>query len=362
MSAAIDVTDVRGPVALRLKPAESGWEALARQALFFLIRNWQTHFQETVHVLPFPPEQGFRSPEPMHSGDTFARAIIADAFCDADPLVEGQLARLIDAEIAEILAQRRMHGVGGWSYFPTVIELPPDADDLAQVITLLARTRRWSDLRELCMVPLQVLLRDCAHEDGSFETWIIPATDRSDEEQLQAEWVAKAWGSGADVEVVANVIHALGLLGSGFAREIERGIEFLRSRQERDGSWSSSWYWGPYYGTYATLRVLDSPVAVSMLTASQRDDGGWGIDGTSDPLSTALALCALSSADALTLPLLERAYSFLQRSALPDGGWQACPFIRMNLGRATGNVHQVLSYGSRCVTSAYVLKAAIATM
>lgn len=361
---------VRGPVALRLRPPRTGWEALSRKALFFLIRQWQSHFHETIHVLPFPPAQGFRAPEELHAGDVFARAVIADAFCDADPLVEGQLAPLLATEAVELLGRRRTSGIGGWSYFPTVIELPPDADDLAQMITLLVRTRRWNDLRDYCVEPLRVLLRDCARGDGSYETWIIPATGRDEEQRLQAEWVNRAWGSGADVEVVANLLHALVLFDrKRFQREIEQGVEFLLSRQESDGSWSSTWYWGPFYGTFAVLRLLASTgniqflpavrAAVAKLTSAQRADGGWGDHDGSDPLSTALALCALSFVGTLPMPILERAFSYVDRTCTPDGGWPACPFIRMNLGRATGQVHQVLSFGSRCVTTAYMMKAAI---
>lgn len=355
---------------LRLPRPRSEAETLAHRSLLFLVHQWSGDFAESAHVLPFPSEQGFRGPKWMHVGDIFARTVIADALADADERFTGQLETIVDTEIAVLAARARRTGVGGWSYFPELVELPPDADDLAQMLRLLARRGRGDLIRSLCERPLAVLLGDCARGDGSFETWIVPARERSEEEELQARWVTHVWGEGADAEVVANLLHALEAVGrERFAAVIDRGARWLTTVQEPDGSWISTWYHGPYYGLWTALRLLGSrgdaadavARAIGFLAASQREDGGWGFRGDSDPLSTALALLALHSAGALEPPRLAQATAFLARTCAIDGGWDAVPWIRMQLGRPSGRVRQVLSYSSRNITTAFVLKAALAT-
>jgi squalene-hopene/tetraprenyl-beta-curcumene cyclase len=323
---------------------------VGRDALLFVLRQWPSGFEEALHVLPFPREQGFRGPQWVHAGDVFQRAVIADALCDAAAFAGDQLSEVVEQEIAYLMSRRRP---SGWSYFPDLAELPPDADDLAQIMTLLVRNGRYDLLLAACEEPLQTLFTHGAHDDGSFETWIVPSPPRTDDERLQHEWIARAWGRGPDVDVVANLLHALTLYDRArFAARIEAGRRFLLDRQHADASWSASWYAGPYYPTFAALRVVESPRAVAFLRDTQQADGSWG-----DPLCTALALCALREAGTPHDDARDRAVDFLAATRESDGGWPAADWIRMDLGRAEGHVHTTLTYGSRTITAAYVLKA-----
>jgi squalene-hopene/tetraprenyl-beta-curcumene cyclase len=327
-------------VVLALPPSDDAAEAVAREALLFLLAQWQHGFAEAAHTLSFPAEQGFRGPEWIHTGDVFARALIADALLDAAALYGDAIAPVIHSECDYLLSRRRGGVAGGWSYFPGLAELPPDADDLAQIMTVLLRSGRADDIRAHCEGPLRVLLEECSHDDGSMETWIIPRHEKGPDEELQARWTAETWGRGADAEVVANVLHMLALYDAPrFAHVIERGAAWLAGLQSADGSWQSRWYEGPFYGTYAAVRVLTGRHD----EAVQRAIAFAGRAHPEDPLNAALAT--------LIAP---------RRNALPTASFPPIPFIRMELGRATGRVHQVLRYGSRCITAAFVLKAAVA--
>ncbi|MFM6407359.1 MAG: hypothetical protein ACKPGT_22870, partial [Microcystis sp.] len=82
-----------------------------------------------------------------------------------------------------------------------------------------------------------------------------------------------------------------------------------------------------------------------------------------DSLSTALSLLGLAAVAKLgeseeNNNLATPALSFLQSCQQPDKAWENCQFIRMEVGRATGQVYQILSYGSRTITSTFVMKAA----
>ncbi len=346
--------------------AHTGWYGVAVAALDYLLCAWRNDFRDAAHVLSFPRSQGFAVDRDEQSADLFPRAVIADALIEAAehgaPL-EAELRR----EIAHLLACRRSTGIGGWAYYPALTELPPDADDLAAVMQVLLRCGLSGVVRELCELPLVTLLRDGAHDDGGFEAWIVPRDNRTPEQARQADWIELAWGAGADAEVVANLLYALVLYDRvRFADVLARGAGYLEEQQQADGSWLSTWYHGPYYGTYVAVRALTAIGGASrtrierasdFLSAARRTDAGWGLPGAdSDPLSTSLALlgltrtrCALGEASATLRLLQEQCVDF-----------PPVPFIRMQLGRHTGRVRQTLSYGSGPVTAAYVLKAALA--
>ena len=370
------------PLALAWPRHRGPFAALALPAVLALAAAWRRGFPDAAHELPFPRAQGFTSARELHRGDVFPRALIADALADADALAPGQLAPLVAAEAEYLLAARRTDGVGGWSYFPTLPELPPDADDLAQVMQVFLHAGRRDWIAAWCEPPLAVLLGHGRLPGGGWETWIVPAAGRSAVQDLQAGWAARAWGTGADPEVVANLLHALALYDRArFGPELAAGRRWLAGVQQPDGSWGSGWYEGPFYGTYVAHRALAasgggeaggavarnrSGAAVNrgldFLRRSQRGDGGWGA-GEGDPLSTALALLGLAAGVGTAVPAadLERARAaagWLAARRPATGPWPAVPLIRMELGRAVGRIHQVLTYGSPSVTTAFVLKAA----
>ena len=350
----------------QLPAAASDCQRLAWPALEFLVQQWRQGFGEARHVMHFPPEAGFGGP-PYQRGDVFQRALIADALCDSAERWSLELRPVIEPEVDYLLSRRSSERCG-WRYFPDLPELPPDADDLAQIIQLLWRLGRSREIRELCSGPLSQLFRDNSHPDGSFETWIIPRDLPTPEEARQAEFVRNMWGAGPDPDVMANLLYALVLAdGEDYAGRIARGVAWLCARQTPEGCWNSTWYHGPYYGTYVCTRLLSrtSPAAgnieraAAFLRTTQYVDGSWG-----SALDTALALLALAYVqaspfgDAGDVDRASRALASLRVTAEPDGAWAAHDFIRMDTGRAAGTVAPILSYGSRTITTAFAVKAA----
>jgi squalene-hopene/tetraprenyl-beta-curcumene cyclase len=352
--------------------AENPWLSLALSSLNYLVDQSKSGFHEAIHTMSFPSEQGFSAPFSEHNGDIFQRAVIADCLLDIDEILHGQLATIINDEISYLLRSQQRSNVGGWKYFPTLPELPPDADDLAQIISILMRCRRVVDVDTYCQTPLSVLLTDNSRDDGSLETWIIPKGNRTNEEKMQVLWTKQAWGRLVDTEVVANILHSLVLYDYiRFQAVIESGVKYVFSQQNVDGSWNSSWYSGPFYGTFVCLRLLrrggQFPLAITQartfLIQSRNNDGGWGSSEHSDPLSTAFALLGLAicvSTGELDLSWLTPTLTYLQETQQSNQSWIKCPFIRMEIGRAQGQVFRVLHYGSRTITTAFVMKAAIA--
>jgi squalene-hopene/tetraprenyl-beta-curcumene cyclase len=350
------------PFELDAREPHEAFEKAAWGALGFLVDQWHLGFGEAQHIAYMARELGYQGPTELPSGDVFQRALILDALCDADRWLDGRLRPILDSEARYLLDQRNTSGAGGWRYFPSIPELAPDADDLGQVMQALLRAGFRSQVEEHCQTPLAVVRQDAHQQGGAFSTWIIPFEDRDGLEEAQAKLRGENWGPGPDNEVMANLLYALVLLDrQGFADLVDPGLNFLEDRQSKDGSWAAKWYFGPFYGTYVCLRLFASARAESATMATskafllerQRDDGGWGDGDESDPLSTSLALLGLSEVCSTTGvdgsgEWARRGLEYLEQTRQTDGGWPSVPFI------------SIPTYGSRTVTTLYVLKACLA--
>ena len=350
-------------IQLELPSAADPWKHVALQSLAFIFKQWKLGFGELCHIMRFPQAMGHTAKGEYQHGDTFQRAIIADILYDVNALVASQLDPMIAYEADYLLSRQCSDSTGGWRYFPDLPELPPDADDLAQIMQVFLKCGRMDWLADHCETPLSVLLRDNVHDDGSFETWIIPNASRSSDQERQVAWAKNAWGIGPDCEVMANLLYALALYDADrFQHTIEKGVDFIEAAQADDGSWISTWYHGPFYGIYVCLRLLtktrpNSPAiraGVEFLRRTQHSDGGWGLDETSDALSTALALLGLATTRGVTdeRARAQAALGYLTASMDGENSWHGAALIRMDTGS------RIVSYGSRTITTAYVLHAA----
>ncbi len=341
------------------------WARLAWTALESTLAEWRRGFGEARHLMNFPWDQGFSGATEVQSGDVFQRSLLAESLCQAQALAGPDLEPAVAHEVTYLLGRAQPQAPGGWSYFPELPELPADADDLAQMIRLLCMSGRRELVASRCEPALEALLESGAHPDGSLETWILPARLRLRSQRRQAQFVQLAWGTGPDPEVMANLLHALHVYDAArFAGTIERGLDYIESVQATDGSWSSTWYHGPFYGVFAATRALAAArpsssslaQAIEFLHTSQLPDGGWGVDGNADALSTSLALLALPPDDD---ERANRALHWLEAARRTEG-WTGCPFIQMDVGRASGGPANKVFYGSRTITTGFVLRAALA--
>jgi squalene-hopene/tetraprenyl-beta-curcumene cyclase len=165
-----------------------------------------------------------------------------------------------------------------------------------------------------------------------------------------------------------NLLYAASLQATETgAQRTASAIAYLESDQDDDGSWHSRWYWGRHYGTYRAVLALTSVASDSRalgrardyLVSGQNADGGWGADGRSGPLSTALAALALA---ALALPgtgrCLRQAVGYLLASQQPDGSLPGCPCPFIAFPRVAGlGIH---IYRSSTITTSFCLKAILA--
>jgi hypothetical protein len=355
---------------IRSSIEKNTWKKLFLNGVNHLIDEYNEGYINTKHIMPFSPEV-FQVTEEFQEGDIFQRALILDTLIEANTILNNQLDNIVKSEVAYLIESRRKEGVGGWAYFPNLRELPPDTDDLAQVMQVLLKSGYKTETVPLFEEPLKILFRDQANMDNGWESWIIPKENQTREEQLQTIWVNKAWGKGSDIDVIANLLYALSIYDKEkFSKEIKQGLSFLYNSHE-NYSWKSTWYYGENYATYMSIRAIcankgDKKIiekGVNFLINSRKSDGGWALENeVSNSLQTALALLGISIGNeylgiGMDSNWLEKSHFFLQQKYNDESGWESSPFIRMPMGRPSGFVHTILTYESATITNNYVTKA-----
>jgi len=264
---------------------------------------------------------------------------LADAGVEADdPVLLRAGAWLVDQEVqvpGDWSVRRPKLAPGGWAFEFANVNYP-DVDDTAEVVLALRRVAvddggsierglRWLDGMQ------------CA--DGGWG-----AFDADNTRALCRELPFCDFGELIDPPSADVTAHAVEVLATCGRRgpEVDRGVAWLLSAQEDDGSWFGRWGVNHVYGTGAVVPALVAaglpPThraltrAVAWLEAHQNDDGGWGEDlrsywdpswrgrGTSTASQTAWALLALLACGRRDEPV-ERAVAWLAATQQPDGTW-----------------------------------------
>ncbi len=145
-------------------------------------------------------------------------------------------------------------------------------------------------------------------------------------------------------DVTARCIALLTLAGDPrFRPAIKEAIQFLKDKQEADGSWFGRWGTNYIYGTWSVLSALEiagvdpsAPYvrrAVEWLKNTQHIDGGWGESNDSyfsdrrdqphpsTAFQTAWALLGLMAAGEVRSEAVRRGINYLLHHQQPDGVW-----------------------------------------
>jgi squalene-hopene/tetraprenyl-beta-curcumene cyclase len=145
-------------------------------------------------------------------------------------------------------------------------------------------------------------------------------------------------------DITARILELLGYENFSVENpQIAKALDFIRERQEADGSWYGRWGVNYVYGTWQVLRGLralnidmQQPwllKARAWLESVQHPDGGWGErcntyddpvfkgQGPSTASQTAWALMGLCAFDDPNRTSIRRGIEFLTRTQNPDGSW-----------------------------------------
>ncbi len=145
------------------------------------------------------------------------------------------------------------------------------------------------------------------------------------------------------VDVSAHALEVLAPEGPRYADSVRRGLDWVLSEQEDDGSWYGRWGVNHLYGTGAALPALeacgvphDHPSmrrAVDWLDSVQQESGAFGEDilsyadrrwrgrGAATPSQTAWALLGYVAAGEAERPSARRAAEWLSIVQRSNGDW-----------------------------------------
>ena len=232
---------------------------------------------------------------------------------------------------------------GGWA-FQFNNSYYPDVDDTALVGMFLDRCYKKNKSKKIL---------DCINRTRS---WIIGmqssnggwgAFDIDNNKQYLNSIPFADHGALLDpptVDVSARCISFLKQLNRPEDVEvIKKGLNYILSNQEKDGSWFGRWGTNYIYGTWSSLCALNlldfknkSEVfknAANFLKSSQRSDGGWGEDGItyfkdskniskeSTPSQTAWAIMGLTAAGEIDSQEVEKGIKYLLKNK-KDCDWE----------------------------------------
>lgn len=345
-------------------------ETMIEQSILFLESQRDTNYAELTHHMTFPKKFGFKGPKEQHEGFVFQIAVVCDALINAcksgfaidNDGLTNDIHKLVDAKCEDI--------PGGWKYFPSLYELPPDADDLGQILQVLVLSS-CDHVSELCDPAIKLLLEHCSNQDGSLETWIIDKNDDSPYNIAMLNAINNSWGKSHDVEVMANILYALFLYNfTNFQNTIERGVEFIIDMQDSEGFWESTWYCGQFYATYVCTRLIAAinpnhnalKKVADFMVNSKKNQNRY-----ESSLDIALKLLTISElincGIKIEQSLIKDTSKILLNKQLTGGCWEASPFIQMDTNRALSWIGlaqpNIITYGSSTLSTAFCLKALV---
>jgi squalene-hopene/tetraprenyl-beta-curcumene cyclase len=224
---------------------------------------------------------------------------------------------------------------GGWA-FEFENDLYPDVDDTA-VVALALRQLGTGDEAVRRGLDWTAGMQSRSGGWGAFDV------------DNEAHWLYRVpfcdFGKVTDEPSADVTAHALEALApeAAYESEVARGLEWLLSEQEDDGSWFGRWGVNHVYGTGAALPALEAcgvpsshPAfrrAIAWLDRVQNGDGGFGEDilsyrdpacrgrGASTPSQTAWALLAYVAAGDEQESAATRAADYLCIGQRSDGDW-----------------------------------------
>ena len=240
---------------------------------------------------------------------------------------------------------------GGWC-FAGVWHGWPVSDCTAEAVLALAKASDTDP--EQLYDGVRFILR-CQNRDGGFGSY-EPRRLRFDLERINpAEMFGDSMSETSWVECTASCLAALaevrkrdpgpipGAINNEAVPAMARAVQWLRTRQQGDGSWPGTWgvhfIYGTMFGIVGLLASGAPPVdpdirrACAWLKERQRRDGGWGEHFTSNlrgeyvehsesqVIQSAWALRALLAAEDPDWRAIERGAQFLAAMQREDGIW-----------------------------------------
>lgn len=229
----------------------------------------------------------------------------------------------------------------GWA-FEFANEHYPDIDDTAQVLLALQHAKASDPVRQARVEKRAVnWLLGMQSSDGGWAAFDVDCNWSLLNKVPFADHNAMLDPTCPDI--TGRVMEALCKRGLTYEDSaIQRGVQYLLSCQEANGSWYGRWGVNYLYGTFLALRGLEASQArdarpamkraAEWVRSVQNADGGWGescagytrnkfVGAESTPSQTAWSLLALHAAGEAHSESTVRGVHYLLNTQKPDGTW-----------------------------------------
>lgn len=199
--------------------------------------------------------------------------------------------------------------------------LPPDLDDTITSISALYGLSSYQYIYETLDA---LILKQLP--SGAFYTWLYPDNESS---QNNTE----------DLEVIGTFgLYLTKISIEKYYSTLIRIAEFLKQKQNHDGSWNETWYFGNYYGIYRISSFLalfnkreyqtQLENSLNEIKTTIQNDGGWGRENKSNSLDTAFCTSYLINYRSLVnSQLINNGVSYLLNHQNTSGSWEKIPFF-----------------------------------
>ncbi len=140
------------------------------------------------------------SAETLHllckAGYTYYNAVLClDALVDeGDTKALVEMLALFEEEYHYFM-ERINPEVGAWQYFPTVQEIAPDIDDLAQIMQFFIHIGKKDEIAKHCQKAIDTAINSRSCVNGGIETWILPKHNLTPLQQKQQYFNENKWGT-----------------------------------------------------------------------------------------------------------------------------------------------------------------------
>ena len=272
-----------------------------------------------------------------------AHAMLESGLTKDDPILAKANEWLLGRQIFEVqgdwAANRGHVRPGGWA-FQYWNDYYPDVDDTAVVVMALHRAdpekyREAIERGTEWIIGMQSINGGWGAFDADNNHFFLQNLPFADHGALLDPPTA---------DVSARCLGMLAQLGYETDHPVmAKGLAFLRSEQEKEGSWFGRWGNNYVYGTWSVLCAFNAAgedmqarhirKAVDWLKYVQRPDGGWGEDcstywqyrrdevKTSTPSQTSWALMGLMAAGEVDSNSVARGVEYLLNAERDGGNW-----------------------------------------
>ena len=272
-----------------------------------------------------------------------AHAMLESGLTNDDPILAKANEWLLGRQIFEVqgdwAANRGHVRPGGWA-FQYWNDYYPDVDDTAVVVMALHRAdpekyREAIERGTEWIIGMQSINGGWGAFDADNNHFFLQNLPFADHGALLDPPTA---------DVSARCLGMLAQLGYETDHPVmAKGLAFLRSEQEKEGSWFGRWGNNYVYGTWSVLCAFNAAgedmqarhirKAVDWLKYVQRPDGGWGEDcstywqyrrdevKTSTPSQTSWALMGLMAAGEVDSNSVARGVEYLLNAERDGGNW-----------------------------------------